>query len=180
MPGVSLAYRNRKCGSVARTRRAILLVDVVGNENPSAVVCGGVSRDATETTAGRALGLVNFAINSGNCWFLHPPSFDVPNFIADSPSMKKIIRFTDKLTYSIPTSPTQTRCLTRARHRVTPPNPSTALPSPSFPTCHGSLAPIHSPSKGSLMHHARRWIRKNITKRCRCMSFARFMLRLLT
>ena len=124
--------------------------------------------DATETTAGRALGLVNFAINSGNCWFLHPPSFDVPNFIADSLSMKKIIRHTDKLTYSIPKSPTQTR----ARHRGSSPNLSTALPSPSFPIRHGSSAPVHSHLKGSLMNHARRWIRKNITKRRRCMSFA--------
>jgi hypothetical protein len=100
--------------------------------------------------------------SQGNC-FLHPPSFN-----PDSPSMNKITRYIDKLTNSIPNGPTQTR----ARHWVSPPYPSTALPSASFPAHHGSSTLIHSRPKGLSMNDARRWIRKNITKRRRCMSFA--------
>ena len=89
---------------------------------------------------------------------------------ADSYSMKKVTRYIDKLANSTPNSPTQTR----ARHQVSPPYPSTALSTASFLTHHGSSTSAHSRSKDLKlsMDHARRWIRKNITKRRRCMSFA--------
>ena len=95
-------------------------------------------------------------------------TFQISNFNADSPSMKKITRYIGKLTDNIPnTSPSQTR----ARHQVSPPFPTAAPPSPSFPTLHRSSTIVHSRSKGSSMNYAQRWIRKNITKERRCMSF---------
>jgi hypothetical protein len=87
---------------------------------------------------------------------------------ADSASMKKITGYIDKLTNSISDSPTQIR----AHHQISPPYPSTALP--SFPTTrHGSSTSRYLCSKGPLIGHARLWIRKNITNLRRCMSFAR-------
>ena len=94
--------------------------------------------------------------------------YQFSTFNADSPSMKKITRYIDKVANSIPNGPTQTH----SRHQVSPPYPSTALPSPSSPTLHRPSTSIHTRSKGSSMNHARRWIRKNITKPRRCMSFA--------
>ena len=147
---------------------AVLLVDVVRNENPFAVVWGGVSRGRYCNDGGPSARTCKFCNLKWQLLVSSPSKLQCLKFRCRFPFDDENHRQTDKLTYSIPKSPTQTR----ARHRVSSPNLCTALPSPSFPIRHKSSAPVHSHSKGSLMNYARRWIRKNITKRPRCMSFA--------
>ena len=94
-----------------------------------------------------------------------PPLFTTN---AESPSMKKIIRYIDQLTNRIIPNRSAQR---RARRQV-PPYPNAFLLSPSFP---GSPIPENSRPRGSPINHACYWIVTNRgpTRPSRCTSFAR-------
>jgi hypothetical protein len=86
--------------------------------------------------------------------------------------MKKITRYIDHLS-----GPAQTRARHQAQASLPYNNPHSphsgvAPPSPSSPTRPESPTLTYPRLKGSLITHARRWVRKS-THRGRCMSFVR-------
>ena len=89
----------------------------------------------------------------------------------ESPSMKNITRYIDRLTNRIiPNGPAQACTRHQDDDQLT--LPSTAVPSSSFPTRPGSSTPLDSRSKRSLISRVHHRIGKKSTNKRRCTSLA--------